>query len=93
MSPEKVPGIHGGPGYKRPRPHDMRHSFAVHRLLRWYQDGEDVPSKLPLLSTFLGHLDPTSTQVYLTISAPLLREANATFYQRFGCLFDTESDG
>lgn len=86
-------GIHGGPGYKPPRPHDLRHSFAVHRLLRWYQDGEDIQSKLPLLSTFLGHLDPTSTQVYLTISAPLLHEASAAFYQRFGCLFDTERDG
>lgn len=84
--------IHGGPGYRRPRPHDLRHTFAVHRLLRWYQEGVDVQNKLPLLSTFMGHLDPTSTQVYLSISAPLLTEASAKFYQEFGRIFASEVD-
>jgi integrase len=85
-------GIQGGPGHKAPRPHDMRHSFAVHRLLRWYREGADVQSKLPLLSTFMGHIDPTSTQVYLTITAALLQEANARFYRSFGNVFDQEND-
>lgn len=85
-------GIQGGPGHKAPRPHDMRHSFAVHRLLRWYREGADVQNKLPLLSTFMGHIDPTSTQVYLTITAALLQEANARFHRTFGYLFDREND-
>jgi integrase len=85
-------GIQGGPGHKAPRPHDLRHSFAVHRLLRWYREGADVQSKLPLLSTFMGHIDPTSTQVYLTITAALLQEANARFHRNFGYLFDQEND-
>lgn len=81
-------GIRGVPGQKAPRPHDLRHTFAVHRLLRWYRDGEDVQSKLPLLSTFMGHIDPTSTQVYLTMTSALLQEANSRFHQNFGYLFD-----
>jgi integrase len=83
-------GIRGLPGQKAPRPHDLRHTFAVHRLLRWYREGADVQSKLPALSTFMGHIDPTSTQVYLTITAALLQEANSRFYQSFGHLFDQE---
>lgn len=82
--------IRGLPGQKAPRPHDLRHTFAVHRLLRWYRDGADVQSKLPALSTFMGHIDPTSTQVYLTITAALLQEANTRFHRSFGHLFDRE---
>jgi integrase len=85
-------GIQIGAGHKPPRPHDMRHSFAVHRLLRWYREGADVQSKLPILSTFMGHIDPTSTQVYLTITAALLQEANARFHRSFGHIFDQEND-
>ena len=83
-------GIRGLPGQKAPRLHDLRHTFAVHRLLRWYREGADVQSKLPALSTFMGHIDPTSTQVYLTITAALLQEANARFHRSFGHLFDQE---
>ena len=82
--------IRGMPGQKAPRLHDLRHTFAVHRLLRWYRDGADVQSKLPMLSTFMGHIDPTSTQVYLTITAALLQEANSRFHRNFGYLFDRE---
>jgi integrase len=84
--------IRGLPGQKAPRPHDLRHTFAVHRLLRWYREGADVQSKLPVLSTFMGHIDPTSTQVYLTITAALLQEANARFHRNFGYVFDQEKD-
>ena len=59
----------------RPRLHDLRHTFAVHRLLRWYREGVDVQQRLPWLSTFMGHVDIQSTQVYLTITADLLNEA------------------
>jgi integrase len=81
-------GIKGLPGQGAPRIHDLRHSAAVNRLLRWYRDGVDVQSRLPLLSTFLGHADPRGTEVYLTITADLLREANARFHNHFGFQFD-----
>ena len=48
-----------------PRLHDIRHTFAVHRLLAWYRDGQDVNARLPWLATYMGHVDIHSTQVYL----------------------------
>jgi len=62
-------------GACRPRPHDLRHSFAVATLLGWYRDGGDVAARLPLLSTYLGHVDPTSTYWYLHAAPELLAEA------------------
>ncbi len=56
----------------RPRIHDMRHSFAVHTLVRWYRAGEDVGTLLPRLATYLGHRDPCSTYWYLSAAPELL---------------------
>ena len=42
--------------------HDLRHTFAVHRLVAWYREGADVNACLPLLATYLGHLNVTGTQ-------------------------------
>ena len=44
----------------RPHIHDARHTFAVNTLLGWYRDGVDVQARLPLLSTYLGHTDPSA---------------------------------
>ena len=66
-------------GVSPPRLHCLRHSFAVGCLLRWYRDGLDPSARLYDLSTFMGHVDPTSTQIYLTITAELLDEANRRF--------------
>lgn len=66
-------------GVSSPRLHDLRHSFAVGCLLRWYREDGDPQSRLHQLSTFMGHVDPESTAVYLTITADLLAEANRRF--------------
>jgi len=66
-------------GVSPPRLHDLGHSFAVGCLLRWYGEGSDPASKLNQLSTFMGHVDPTSTAVYLTITPGLLSQANHRF--------------
>jgi site-specific recombinase XerD len=63
----------------QPRLHDFRSSFAVHRLVTWYQQGADVQKLLPQLSTYLGHVHIRHTQVYLTMTPELLREANRRF--------------
>jgi integrase len=55
-----------------PRIHDLRHTFAVRTLLRWYQAGDDVEARLPILSTYLGHRDPRSTYWYLSAAPELL---------------------
>ncbi len=66
-------------GQRRPCLHSFRHAFAVHRLLRWYRQGENVQAKLPLLSAFLGHVDLGSTQVYLDMIPELLEEVHLRF--------------
>jgi integrase len=59
----------------RPRIHDLRHSFAVHTMLDWYRDGRDIASRLPMLSTYLGHVDPKQTYWYLDAAPELMAEA------------------
>lgn len=56
----------------RPTIHGLRHSFAVNTLLRWYRDDVDVQTRLPLLSTWLGHADPKWTYWYLSSCPELL---------------------
>lgn len=56
----------------RPRPHDLRHSFAVSTLIDWYRAGTNVESRLPWLSTYLGHLHPANTYWYLSAAPELL---------------------
>jgi site-specific recombinase XerD len=72
-------GLSIPPGVASPRLHDLRHAFAVGRVLRWYRAGVDVSGRLFHLATFLGHVNPSSTAVYLTITADLLQEANRRF--------------
>ena len=67
------------PGCSPPRLHDLRHSFAVGALLRWYRSGVDPQVHLLALATFLGHVDVNSTAVYLTTTAALLEQANRRF--------------
>jgi len=67
------------PGVSHPHLHDLRHSFAVGTLLRWYRNGIDPSARLLHLSTLLGHVNPTSTAVYLTITEDLLKEGNRRF--------------
>lgn len=79
LSVARRAGLRGPVGTPGPRLHDLRHTFAVHRLLAWYRDGGDVQSRLPLLSTYMGHVSIASTQVYLEATAELLQEAASRF--------------
>lgn len=65
-------GVHG-------RMHDLRHTFAVHRLVAWYREGADVQRCLPHLSTYLGHARIACTQRYLTMIPELLEQASRRF--------------
>jgi integrase/recombinase XerD len=68
----------------QPRLHDLRHTFAVHRLTSWYRQGADVQQLLPKLSVYLGHVQLACTQVYLSMTPELLAEANARFERYAG---------
>lgn len=63
----------------QPRLHDLRHTFAVHRLTSWYKEKADVQKLLPLLSTYMGHTQLAATTIYLTMTADLLYEAGIRF--------------
>jgi len=56
----------------RPRIHDLRHSFAVASLLDAYAAGQDGQARLALLSTYMGHTDPSHTYWYLSAAPELL---------------------
>ena len=62
-----------------PHIHDLRHSFAVHTLVDWYRNGEDVQARLPALATYLGHVEPRSTYWYLSGAPELLGLAVGRF--------------
>jgi len=67
-------GVARGDG-RRPRLHDLRHSFAVNTMRAWHEAGLDVEVRLPLLSTYLGHVNPAATYWYLTATPDLLAAA------------------
>lgn len=73
-----------------PRIHDIRHSFAVNSLLRWYNDDEDVQTKLPQLSTYMGHVSVVSTQHYLTFIESIRTAASTRFEKKFGSIVTHE---
>ena len=72
-------GLTVPPGCSQPCLHQLRHSFAVGTLLRWYRSGVDPGAGLLKLATFMGHVDISSTAVYLTMTHSLLLEANRRF--------------
>jgi integrase len=76
---------HGGRG-TGPRLHDLRHSFAVLRLLSWYESDADLGVKLPLLATYLGHVGMVTSQVYLHMTRDLVGEVIRREIDRFGDL-------
>jgi integrase len=55
-------------GKRAPRPHDIRHSYAVHVLEKMDDDGVDIYVALPLLAIYMGHADIQSTEYYLRLT-------------------------
>lgn len=66
-------------GRFQPRLHDLRHTFAVHRLTAWYQQGADVQRLIYHLSVYLRHAHLADTQVYLTMTPELQHQASTRF--------------
>ena len=68
----------------RPVPMSLRHSFAVATLVSWYRDGADVDARMPLLSTWLGHVDPADTFWYISASPELMAQAAERMARAYG---------
>lgn len=75
-------GWRASPGGMPPRLHDLRHTFAVRALLRWYEAGANVDEKIVALATYLGHVNVTSTYWYLT-AVPELMAITASRFERY----------
>ena len=73
---------------KLPRIHDLRHTFAVQALIRWYKEGADVQSNLPKLALYMGHVSIESTAYYLHWVPSLRSLASKRFEQKFGRLVE-----
>jgi len=85
----EIAGITAPLGQRPPRAHDLRHYFTITTLLGWYEDGRDVQPLLPLLSTYLGHVNPRSTYWYLQATPELL----ALAVRRLECPDRDEENG
>jgi len=79
-------GLHPAPGGGRPRLGGLRHSFAVRTLLGFYNSGADIGAMLPVLSTYLGHVNPASTYWYLSAVPELLAAAAQRAESTLGAL-------
>jgi len=79
----------GGRG-KGPRPHDIRHTFAVHCLNNWVISGVDIMAALPVLSRYMGHSGLTGTQKYLQLTAQMYPSIIDNLEQQFGDLIPLE---
>jgi integrase/recombinase XerD len=75
-------GMKRGRGRIGPRPYDLRHTFAVHRLTAWYREGVDIHARLPWLSAYMGHVSILGTEVYLHATPELLQVASDRFAKR-----------
>jgi len=68
----RAAGLEGRGHRARPRPHDLRHAFAVSTLLDWHHAGIEIDRQLQLSSTYLGHRDPSNPYWYLQATPELL---------------------
>jgi integrase/recombinase XerD len=79
----KLAGLKPEKGRVGPRPYDLRHAFAVHRLSKWYDQGVDLHARLPWLSAYMGHVDIIGTETYLNTTPELLALASNRLRHRY----------
>lgn len=79
----RTAGLKPVAGRVGPRPYDLRHAFAVHRLTRWYRAGVDLHARMPWLSAYMGQDDLLGTETYPRATPELLALAGNRFHRRF----------
>jgi len=82
---------HGGRTHG-PRVHDLRSTFAVHRLTQWYREGVDLNVKLPILSTYMGHQSILGTQRYLRLTVNLFADLTERMEDTYGNVIPGEDE-
>lgn len=79
----RATGLKPARGRTGPRPYDVRHTFAVHRLSRWYRQGVELSRRLPWLSVYMGHANILGTETYLNTTPELMALVSRRFESRF----------
>ncbi len=67
-----------------PRIHDLRHTFAVHCLKKWVDSGEQISALLPVLSSYMGHVNLSSVNKYLRLTADVFPDITKLVEKHFG---------
>jgi len=88
----RAAGIRTASG-RTPRIHDLRFTFAMHALTRWYRSSVDVASRMPALATYMGHVSIASTQYYLSCLDAVAHEASERFERHCTNLLDSPTSG
>ena len=82
---------HGGRG-TGPRVHDLRHTYAVHRLQEWYEEGVDLTNRLPVLAAYMGHRNFYCTQRYVHLTLELCAELSNRLEEKYGSIIPRRKD-
>jgi integrase/recombinase XerD len=85
LTEANIPYLGAGKG---PRLHDLRHAYAIHRMMLWYEQDAVLGVKLPILATYLGHVSLLSSQYYLRLTEDLLAGVLSRYETRFGALIE-----
>lgn len=75
-----------------PRLHDLRHTFAVHRMENWIRAGEDMNAKIHLLSVYMGHANLHATYYYLRVTSQLFPDITSRFSETAGHIIPEEDE-
>ena len=63
-----------GDSFYQPRMHDLRSTFAVHRITSWVKNGADLNRMLPALSTYMGNMGLAASERYLLLTPERFRK-------------------
>lgn len=67
---------------RTPRVHDLRHRMVVRRIEAWHAQGVDVDAKIPILATYVGHVEVRDVYWYLS-AVPELMDIVAQRFEVF----------
>ena len=75
-----------------PSLHDLRHTFACHRLNKWVEEDTDINAMLPVLAAYLGHSSITGTHYYLRLTAEVYPHIISKIEVKLGSIFPQLTD-
>lgn len=70
-------------GTRKPNLYSFRHSFATHRIYRWFKEGKSIEAYLPSLSAYMGHSKYSHTLYYLHFLPELFSDMTGYDFERF----------